>query len=254
MLESTVIGEALAFLLAAIVYVALGPRLALDLWGYCHGNRKSIAHCKSYMWGGYFSACSAADYKLQLSLAKGSEFSSSIFVAAGLIILVATPGEIDASTLRWRMLKISACMLVVVSVLQALSGAIRTSCFTSAQRILEEFEENNVQYSGLKVTTQGEDTRQEPKCMYVLKKALGTIMVIPAISFWWMYRMALVSVLLYASCLLSTTSPKLPAWLNLFAVIVSGLVLAVCELYFCAYTYASSHIREGLSCGLLVQL
>ena len=28
-------------------------------------------------------------------------------------------------------------MLVVVSVLQALSGAIRTSCFTSAQRILD---------------------------------------------------------------------------------------------------------------------
>ncbi len=244
---SNAIEQGLALLLVAITYVMLGPRFALDLWKCCNSSQKAIDRYKSYMWGIFFQPWTAADFKLQLALAKGSEFSSSIFVAAGLIVLVASPVDVSSGSFRWQMVKTSACMLAGVSVIQAVSGAIRTSCLTSAQRQLEEFEEKNVHYDPYKALNNLQ-THLRYKC--VLKTSLGIIMAIPTISFWWMYRLAIITILLYVTLFFDTAVPLHVPWLTDFAVIFSAVMLMIAELYFMAYTYAASNIKAGLICGL----
>ncbi|KAK9788451.1 hypothetical protein WJX73_006963 [Symbiochloris irregularis] len=117
------IGRSVLFL---VFHILGGPRFAFNMW---HASRPLSSHA----WQQFIPLTATSNsYAVQVSIAEGRQFSASLFLIAGLIMIGDSPASLQESSFRWQLVTTAAICLVLVSALQAISGPMHKSLYSHA--------------------------------------------------------------------------------------------------------------------------
>ena len=160
------------------------------------------------------------ELKVLLSFANGSAFTSAVLVTAGFSALFAGPGSINTNGLRWQLVTVSATALSAMATLHALLGFVRVTMYTKALQHVERFTELSKERKRALCAREHESL--SPRIWVTI------IDVVNMASFHWMFRLSMLTMLMYNICTQAEGTNK-QRWPALLSIVMLLLFLIVLE-------------------------
>lgn len=223
-----------------ILHLLLGPRFAFNFF-----LKKQLL--TSWSWQQYVPGKGGID-NVQQSLAEGSQFSANLFLIAGLIVTMGSPASVQQDTRRWQLLTSAAVLLIIMSLLQALSGLTHKSLHRHSHRYLSRA----MAGGSLDGSNQYEPKMaiQKLQAHATLQACLKMMTALQSLTFWWMFRLALVMVIMFITCVLESRHNSFKPGLSVCLVVISALAVALVEVWSIAYTYSIDELSVIVAAGM----
>lgn len=132
------------------------------------------------------------ELKVLLSFANGSAFTSAVFITAGYSALFTSPGSINTNGVRWQLVTVCAAALSAMATLHAFLGFVRVTLYTKALQHVLRFEELSKKRKASLLARERES--------YAPRMWATMVDVVTMISFHWMFRLSMLTILTYYIC------------------------------------------------------
>ena len=160
------------------------------------------------------------ELKVLLSFANGSAFTSAVLVTAGFSALFAAPGSINTNGLRWQLVTVSATALSAMASLHALLGFVRVTLYTKALQHVEKFQQLTEKRK--RALCAREYDTLSPRVWVTM------VDVVTMASFHWMFRLSIVTMLMYNICTQAEGTSK-QRWPALLCIVMLAAFLIILE-------------------------